>query len=78
MLSVIDDRIAATGFKVSTVSAAAAYTFGDYRVMGGVISVNDRTAANAEPPLAKTSSTTTTRSPARIEPRWISKDLSLA
>ena len=48
MLSVIDDRIDATGFNVSTVSAAAAYTFGDYRVTGGVISVNDKSAANVD------------------------------
>ena len=48
MLSVIDDRVGATGFNVSTVSAAAAYTFGDYRVTGGVISVNDKSVANVD------------------------------
>ena len=48
MVSVIDDRIAATGFSERTVSAAAAYGFGDARVTGGVISVNDRNITNVD------------------------------
>lgn len=48
MVSLVDDRVASTGLKVSTISAAAAYNFGDYRVTGGVISVNDKSTANAD------------------------------
>src|SRR6185295_3895921 len=48
MVSLVDDRVAATSLDVRTVSAAAAYAFGDARVTGGVISVNDRGAANAD------------------------------
>ncbi|HEY0857614.1 MAG TPA: porin [Albitalea sp.] len=48
MVSLVDDRIDATGFDVRTASAAAAYGFGAARVMGGVIQVNDRSASNAD------------------------------
>jgi predicted porin len=48
MVSLVDDRIRATGFDVRTVSAAAAYSFGDYRLTGGAITVNDRSAANVD------------------------------
>ncbi|HJV59436.1 MAG TPA: porin [Albitalea sp.] len=48
MVSLVDDRIAATSLNVRTVSAAAAYSFGDVRAMGGIISVNDRSVANAD------------------------------
>lgn len=48
MLSFQDDRSAAAALSVRTVSAAAAYAFGDYRVTGGAISVNDRNATNAD------------------------------
>jgi predicted porin len=48
MVSLVDDRIDATGFDVRTLSAAAAYSFGDARVTGGVISVNDRSTANVD------------------------------
>jgi predicted porin len=47
MVSLVDDRILNT-LDVRTTSAAAAYAFGDWRAMGGIISVNDRTAANAD------------------------------
>jgi predicted porin len=47
MLSIIDDRIQ-NGLDVRTTSGAAAYTFGDWRAVGGIISVNDKTAANAD------------------------------
>jgi predicted porin len=48
MVSLVDDRVTATALQVRTTSAAAAYSFGDARVTGGVISVNDRSAANAD------------------------------
>lgn len=48
MLSFVDDRAAATGLTVRTTSAAAAYSFGDWRVTGGAMSVNDRSAANVD------------------------------
>ncbi|CAG1014266.1 Outer membrane porin protein 32 [Burkholderiaceae bacterium] len=48
MVSLVDDRVDATGFDVRTASAAAVYGFGPARVMGGVIQVNDRSAANAD------------------------------
>src|SRR6218665_421692 len=49
MLSYVSDKRAATGLDVPTISAAAAYSFGGaYRVLGGVISVDDRTVANAD------------------------------
>jgi len=48
MVSYVDDRIESTGLKVGTFSGAAAYSFGDYRVTGGVISVNDKSTANAD------------------------------
>ncbi|HEX6703734.1 MAG TPA: porin [Albitalea sp.] len=48
MVSLVDDRVASTALDVRTVSAAAAYSFGDARVTGGVISVNDRGTANAD------------------------------
>jgi predicted porin len=48
MVSYVDDRVASTGLNVTTVSGAAAYTFGDWRATGGVISVNDKSAANAD------------------------------
>jgi predicted porin len=48
MVSLVDDRIEATGFNTRTASAAAAYSFGDARVEGGIISVNDRAATNVD------------------------------
>jgi predicted porin len=48
MVSVIDDRIAATGFNERTISAAAGYSFGDAHVTGGVISVDDRNITNVD------------------------------
>lgn len=48
MVSLVDDRAAATDLDVRTISAAAAYTFGAARVMGGAITVNDRSAANVD------------------------------
>ena len=47
MLSVIDDRISG-GLGVRTVSGAGAYAGDHWRAMAGVISVNDRTAGNAD------------------------------
>lgn len=48
MVSFVDDRAAAASLSVRTTSAAAAYSFGDWRVMGGAMSVNDRNATNAD------------------------------
>jgi len=48
MVSLVDDRISATGFSVRTASGAAAYSFGDARVTGGVISVDDRNTTNVD------------------------------
>lgn len=48
MISYVDDRLESAGLKVGTFSGAAAYSFGDYRVTGGVVSVNDKTATNAD------------------------------
>lgn len=49
MLSYVDDKNAAAGLQVRTLSAAGAYSFGGaYRVLGGVISVDDRSAANID------------------------------
>lgn len=48
MVSFVDDRAAATSLSVRTTSAAAAYRLGDWRVMGGAMSVNDRQATNAD------------------------------
>lgn len=48
MLSHVDDRSAAGDLSVGTTSGAAAYSFGDFRVTGGAMSVNDRTAKNVD------------------------------
>ena len=48
MLSYVDDKAEVTGANVRTTSAAAAYSFGPARVTGGVISVDDRSVANAD------------------------------
>ena len=48
MVSLVDDRVDATALNVRTVSAAAAYSFGDIRATGGVISVDDRSVANVD------------------------------
>ncbi|HUG23336.1 porin, partial [Piscinibacter sp.] len=48
MVSLVDDRIRATDFDVRTISAAAAYNFGSYRLTGGAITVNDRSVANVD------------------------------
>lgn len=48
MLSYVDDRSAATALAVRTTSAAAAYSFGDWRLTGGAMSVNDRSASNVD------------------------------
>lgn len=44
MVSLQDDKSAAASLDVRTISAAAAYQFGDFHVTGGVISVDDRNA----------------------------------
>lgn len=48
MLSLQDDKSAAATLDVRTVSAAAAYQFGDFRVTGGLIQVNDRNATDVD------------------------------
>jgi len=49
MLSYVGDKKASLGLDVQTVSAAAAYSFGGaYRVLGGVISVDDRGVNNLD------------------------------
>jgi predicted porin len=48
MVSFVDDKADATGLDVRTTSGAAAYSFGAARVTGGVMSVNDRTAVDAD------------------------------
>lgn len=48
MVSLVDDRSAAANLAVRTTSAAAAYTFGDWRVTGGAMAVNDRNASNVD------------------------------
>lgn len=48
MVSFVDDRVEASDLEVRTLSAAAAYTIGSYRVNAGVIDVDDRAAAAAE------------------------------
>lgn len=49
MLSYVSDKRASTGLDVQTISGAAAYSFGNaYRVLGGVIAVDDRSSANAD------------------------------
>jgi len=47
-LSYVSDKQAATGLDVQTTSGAAAYRFGAYRVVAGVVSVDDRTLVNAD------------------------------
>ena len=48
MLAFQDDKSAAASLAVRTISAAAAYQFGDFHVTGGVISVDDRSASNVD------------------------------
>lgn len=48
MLSYVDDKANTVGLKTRTTSAAAAYTFGPYRLNGGIISVDDRSVADAD------------------------------
>jgi predicted porin len=48
MLSFVDDKADVTGLSVRTTSAAAAYTFGPARVTGGIISVDNRSATDAD------------------------------
>jgi predicted porin len=48
MISYVDDKAEISGLGVRTTSAAAAYDFGNYRINGGVISVDDRSVANAD------------------------------
>jgi len=48
MVSFVDDKADVTGLAVRTTSLAAAYSFGAVRATGGVISVNDRSVANAD------------------------------
>lgn len=48
MVSLMDDRAAASALSVRTTSAAAAYSFGDWRVTGGAMAVNDRNATNVD------------------------------
>jgi len=48
MVSAVDDRADATGLGVRTISGATAFSFGPARVMGGVMSVNDRSTVDAD------------------------------
>lgn len=49
MLSYVDDKKAATGLAVRTISAAGAYDIANgYRVLAGVIKSDDRSVANAD------------------------------
>lgn len=48
MLSFVDDKGEATGFTKRTTSGAAAYSFGAARLTGGVVSVDDRSATDAD------------------------------
>lgn len=48
MLSLQDDKSAAATLDVRTISAAAAYQFGDFRITGGLIQVNDRNATDVD------------------------------
>jgi predicted porin len=48
MVSFVDDQGDLTGLDVRTTSGAAAYTFGPARLTAGIISVDDRTADNAD------------------------------
>lgn len=48
MLSYVDDKAELTNASVRSTSGAASYTFGPARVTGGVISVDDRSVANAD------------------------------
>jgi predicted porin len=48
MVSFVDDKAEATGLTVRTISGAAAYSFGAARLTGGVVSVDDRSATDAD------------------------------
>jgi predicted porin len=48
MVSFVDDKAEATGLGVRTISGAAAYSFGAARLTGGVVSVDDRNATDAD------------------------------
>jgi predicted porin len=48
MVSFVDDKGELNGLDVRTTSGAAAYTFGPARLTAGIISVDDRTADNAD------------------------------
>lgn len=48
MVSVVNDKSEQLGQNVRTVSAAAAYDWGNYRFNGGVMQVDDRTAADKD------------------------------
>jgi predicted porin len=48
MLSLQDDKSAAASLDVRTISAAAAYQFGDFHVTGGLVQVDDRNATNVD------------------------------
>ena len=48
MVSLVDDKAQALGQHLRTVSAAAAYDWGPYRVNGGVMQVDDRSAADRD------------------------------
>ncbi len=47
-ISFVDDKANTIGLKTRTVAGAASYAFGPYKVNGGVISVDDRSATNAD------------------------------
>lgn len=47
-ISLVDDKANTLGLKTRTVAGAASYAFGPYKVNGGVISVDDRSATNAD------------------------------
>lgn len=48
MLSVVDDKADALGQNLRTITAAAAYDWGSYRVNAGVMQVDDRSVANKD------------------------------
>lgn len=48
MLSIVDDKADTLGRNVRTISGAAAYDWGNFRFNGGLMQVNDRSAANLD------------------------------
>jgi predicted porin len=48
MLSYVDDRLANEALHWQTYSAAAAWSFGNFRILGGYLGVNDKSTFNAD------------------------------